>query len=143
MIGGGPAANIMADFNAMESLNQNSAGQIVAQPTLFAVASANAGEVQGQVLNSSGQPVQNAVVVALYATANGNQRAANTTNTDANGNFDLHAINAGSYQLVIYNTYTTASGQTITASVPTRLTARPSRGRHLPCRRGKSHKPEP
>ncbi len=112
MLGGSPAAAVMADFNAFESLNQNSSGQIVAQPTLFAVASANAAEVQGQVLNASGQPVTNAVVVAL----NSYGKVANTTNTDVNGNFDLHAINAGNYQLVIYNNYTTASGQNIVAS---------------------------
>lgn len=112
MFGGVQASSLLADFNAMESLNQNSSGQIVAQPTLYAVSAANAGEIQGQVLNASGQAVQNAIVVAL----NSHGHAANTTNTDANGNFDLHAINAGSYQLVIYNNYTTASGQTITAS---------------------------
>ncbi|HEX8806805.1 MAG TPA: carboxypeptidase regulatory-like domain-containing protein, partial [Candidatus Aquilonibacter sp.] len=111
MIGGSPAAAVFADFNAFESLNQNSSGQIVAQPTLYAVGAANAAEIQGQVLNANGQPVCNAVIVAL----NANNRVANTTNTDVNGNFDLHAINAGSYQLVIYNNYTTASGQTITA----------------------------
>ncbi len=116
MVGGTPADSILADFNAMESLNQNSAGQIVAQPALYSVAASNAGEVQGQVLNANGQPVQNAVVVALIAGADGTAHVGNTTNTDANGNFDLHAINAGSYQLVIYNNYTTASGQTITAS---------------------------
>jgi Carboxypeptidase regulatory-like domain len=114
-IAGSPADSILADFNAMESLNQTSAGQIIAQPTLYSVAAVNAGEIQGQVLNSSGQPVQNAVVVAMI-TYNGGTHVANTVNTDANGNFDLHAINAGSYQLVIYNNYTTASGQTITAT---------------------------
>jgi hypothetical protein len=112
MLGGSPAAAVMADFNALESLNQNSSGAIVAQPALYAVATANAAEVQGQVLNANGQPVTNAVVVALDA----RNRVANTTNTDVNGNFDLHAINAGTYQLVIYNNYTTASGQNIVAS---------------------------
>jgi hypothetical protein len=111
MIGGTPAQALMADFNALESLNQNSAGQIVAQPTLYAVSTTNAAEIQGQVLNSSGQPVQNAVVVAL----NPRGKVANTTNTNANGNFDLHAINANTFTLVVYNNYTTASGQTITA----------------------------
>jgi hypothetical protein len=112
MIGGTSAAAVMADFNAMESLNQNSSGQIVAQPTLFATGAANAGEIQGTVLNQAGQPVQNAIVVALNARG----RASNTVNTDANGNFDVHAISAGTYQLVIYNNYTTASGQNIVAS---------------------------
>ncbi len=54
MSGGSPAAAILADFNALESLNQNSSGQIVAQPTLYAVATANAAEIQGQVLNANG-----------------------------------------------------------------------------------------
>jgi len=110
-IGGSPAAAIFADFNAMESLAQNGSGQIVAQPTLYAVGAGNAAEIQGQVLNANGQPVQNAVVVALTSAGH----VANTTNTDANGNFDLHAINAGTYQLVVYNNYTTASGQQLTA----------------------------
>jgi hypothetical protein len=111
VIGGVPASAVLGDFNAMESLNQTSSGQIVAQPTVYAVAATNAAEMQGRVVNANGQPVQNAVVVALNMLG----RVGNTTNTDANGNFDLHAINAGSYQLVIYNNYTTASGQTITA----------------------------
>jgi len=115
MAGGNPAAQIFADFNAMESLNQTSSGQIVAQPTLYAVAAANAAEIQGQVLNASGQAVQNAIVVAILTTSSGTTIVENTTNTDANGNFDLHALNAGSYQLVVYNSYTTASGGTITA----------------------------
>jgi Carboxypeptidase regulatory-like domain/Domain of unknown function (DUF4382) len=109
--GGSPAASIFADFNALESLAQNSSGQIVSQPTLFAVGAVNAAEIQGQVLNANGQPVHNAVVVAL----NASNRVQNTTNTDVNGNFDLHAISGGSLQLVIYNNYTTASGQVITA----------------------------
>jgi hypothetical protein len=112
MLGGTPAQMILADFNALESLNQSSSGQIISQPTLYAVGAANAAEIQGQVLNASGQPVQNAVVVALNSAG----RVANTTNTNASGNFDLHAITAGSFQLVVYNNYTTASGQTITAS---------------------------
>ena len=112
-VGGNPAAQIMADFNGLESLNQTSSGTIVAQPTLFATASANASEIQGTVLNQAGQPVQNAVVVAIK-TSNG--RVGNTVNTDANGNFDLHALAAQTYQLVIYNNYTTASGQNIVAS---------------------------
>jgi len=111
MLGGNPAAAVMADFNALESLNQNSSGAIVARPALFAVATANAGQISGTIANANGQPVQNAVVVAL----NGNGKVQNTVNTDASGNFDLHTINAGSYQLVIYNNYTTASGQHISA----------------------------
>jgi hypothetical protein len=116
LIQGSPAAQIQADFNALESLNMNSSGQIIAVPTLVADASVNVGNVTGTVLNQAGGPVANAVVVALDATGN----VANTTNTDANGNFSLHTLDVndggGTYQLVIYNNYTTASGQILTAS---------------------------
>jgi Carboxypeptidase regulatory-like domain len=116
LIQGSPAAQIQADFNALESLNMNGSGQIIAVPTLVADASVNVGNVSGTVLNQAGGPVANAVVVALDATGN----VANTTNTDANGNFALHTLDVndggGTYQLVIYNNYTTASGQILTAS---------------------------
>ena len=116
MIGGSPAAQIQADFNALESLNMNSAGQVFAVPTLVADASLNVGNVSGTVLNQAGAPVTSAVVVALDQ--NGN--VANTTNTDSSGNFILHTLDVndggGTYRLVIYNNYTTASGQNLTAS---------------------------
>ncbi len=116
LIQGSPAAQIQADFNALESLNMNSSGQIVAVPTLVADASVNVGNVSGTVLNQAGAPVASAVIVALDASG----KVANTTNTDANGNFSLHTLDVndggGVYQLVIYNNYTTASGQNLTAS---------------------------
>ncbi|HTU63295.1 MAG TPA: carboxypeptidase-like regulatory domain-containing protein, partial [Polyangiales bacterium] len=77
-----------------------------------AVPGGTAGAASGTVQNSSGGPVSGATVVALDASGN----VANTTNTDQNGNFTLHTISAGTYQLEIYNTYTTAVGQTNTAS---------------------------
>ncbi|HTV93475.1 MAG TPA: carboxypeptidase-like regulatory domain-containing protein [Verrucomicrobiae bacterium] len=116
LIQGSPAAQIQADFNALESLNMNASGQIIAVPTLVADASVNVGNVSGTVLNQAGTPVASAVIVALDASGN----VANTTNTDANGNFSLHTLDVndggGVYQLVIYNNYTTASGQNLTAS---------------------------
>ncbi len=111
-IDGDPAAAVQADFNALESLAPTSSGGVVARPTLFAVADGLAGKADGVVQSASGTPVAGATVVALDQ--NGN--VANTTSTDQNGAFDLHTIQAGTYQLVIYNTYTTASGQTLTAS---------------------------
>lgn len=109
---GNPAASLYADFNAMESLNMNSSGQIVARPTLFAVPFDQAGKADGVVQNAAGNPVAGAVVVATDA----NGKVDNTTTTDANGNFDLHTLAAGQYQLSVYNAYTTASGQKLTSS---------------------------
>jgi hypothetical protein len=107
-----PAATIQADFNALESLNQTSSGQIVAVPTLVAGATLNVGNITGTVLNQAGTPVSSAVVVAIDA----NGVVENTANTDANGNFILDTLTGGVFQLMIYNNYTTASGQNLTAS---------------------------
>jgi hypothetical protein len=111
-IDGNAASALQADFNALESLAPGPDGGIVARPTLFAIPDALAGKVDGMVQSASGTPVSGATVVALKPDGS----VANTTSTDANGVFDLHTIAAGSYHLMIYNAYTTASGQTLTAS---------------------------
>ena len=36
--------------------------------------------------------------------------------TDQSGNFIVHALNAGSYTITVYEKYTTAAGMTVTAS---------------------------
>jgi hypothetical protein len=109
---GDPAASIQADFNAMESLAMNSQGQIVARPTLFAVPEQLAGDATGTVRNASGGAVTGATIVAVDASGN----VDNTTSTDQNGNFDLHTIAAGPYQVYVFNGYTTAAGQNLNAS---------------------------
>lgn len=111
-IGSDPAASIQADYNLLESLAMNSSGQIVSRPTLFASAYSAAGKADGIVTNSSGAPVANATVVAIDA--NGN--VANTTSTDSTGAYDLHTLYAGQYQIEVYNSYTTTTGQTVTAT---------------------------
>lgn len=113
VVNGNPASAIQADFNAMESLNMGSNGTIVARPVLYSVASANAGQASGTLVNTNGTPVSGAVIALVDSSYN----VQNTTATDANGNFNLHVVNAGSsYHLRIYNSYTTASGQLLTAT---------------------------
>jgi hypothetical protein len=120
-VGGKPAAAVQADFNALESLVVNPDGSISARPTLFAVPTALAGKISGSVQSSDacggprcadGSPVSNATVVAFDQYGN----VANTASTDANGNYSMHTIAAGNYSLVVYNTYTTASGSVLSAS---------------------------
>lgn len=110
-VGGSPADAVEADFNAFESLKLNNAGAIVARPALFAVPSALAGKVSGSVVNAKGVPVSGATVVALGA----NGAVANTDNTAADGSFKMHTLAAGSYHLVVYDSYKTNAGQTISA----------------------------
>lgn len=111
-VGSNPASAVEADFNAFESLMVNSYGNIVARTTIFAVPSALAGKISGTLLNSAGQPVSNATVVAFDA----NNNVANTSNTDATGAYSMHTIAAGSVHLVVYNTYKTTVGQTLSAT---------------------------
>jgi len=111
-IQGWPAATVQADFNALESLALSPSGSIVSRPTLFAVAGSQAGMISGSVTNSSGGAVSGAVVAAVDQ--NGN--VANTVSTDSTGAFQLHTVAAGQYNLVIYNSYTTATGEVLTAS---------------------------
>lgn len=110
--GGSPADAVEADFNAFESLKISSAGNIVALPTLFAVAADRSGKISGSLVNAQGAGVNGATIVAFDA----NNHVANTDNTDAAGAFNMHTLAAGTYHLVVYNSYRTAVGQAINAT---------------------------
>lgn len=104
---GGAGSRIHVDFNAFESVAV-SGGQIVTNPALFVAGDGDRGSIRGRIVDGFGHPVQNAVVVAVAA----NGSVGNTALTDRRGNFLLHTLDAGSYQLVVYNAYTTAAGAT-------------------------------
>jgi len=112
MVGDNPAEDVIADFNALESIAQQSDGSLVVRPTLFAVPTVEAGKIAGTVLSPSGTPVYGATVVAFDASGN----VANTVDTDTDGTFTMHTIIGGTYHVVIFNNYTTASGQQLSAS---------------------------
>ena len=111
-VGDNPAEDVIADFNALESIAQQSDGSLVARPTLFAVPTVEAGKIAGTVLSPSGTPVYGATVVAFDS--NGN--VANTVDTDTDGTFTMHTIIGGTYHVIVFNNYTTASGQQLSAS---------------------------
>jgi hypothetical protein len=114
VVGTDPASDIEADFNAFESLKLSSMGGVIARPALFAVPSVLAGKIAGTVVNRRGGAVSGATLVALDA----NNHVANTDNTDANGAFKMHTLAAGTYHLMLYNTYRTAAGQSISSANP-------------------------
>ncbi|HEV2261965.1 MAG TPA: carboxypeptidase-like regulatory domain-containing protein [Candidatus Rubrimentiphilum sp.] len=94
------------DFNAFESLGNDDGGILHVRPVLFSAVNTGAGRLTGRVVNHDGQPVSGATVTAFDAHGG----IANACATDANGNFELHTISAGTYQLNIYNDYTNAAG---------------------------------
>lgn len=108
----GSAQTVQLDFNVLESIAVINNNGVKVRPVAFGAPSNGAGMVTGTVVNSSGAPVQNAVVAAIASDGS----IGNTAGTDSGGNFNLHALKAGSYNLVIYNAYTNAAGQKITAS---------------------------
>lgn len=102
--------SLAADFNVLESIAKVNSNYVTVRPAIFG---GNAsGQISGTLLNQSGTPVQNAVVAAVGSDGT----VGNTAGTDQNGNFNLHALKADTYHLVIYNAYTNAAGQSITAS---------------------------
>lgn len=103
------AAAVMADFNLSESLYAGGNG-IIMRPSLSAAN--NAAKIVGNVVNAYGSPVQYATVVAVGSSG----YAVNSDTTNANGAFNIHALPADTYQLIVYNAYTSAAGQKIYAS---------------------------
>ncbi len=100
------------DFNALESIAALHPDRLGVLPALVALPASHAGIITGSVTNSSGAPVQNAVVVAYSQGGS----VENSSSTDNNGNFNLHALRGGNYQIVIYNVYHNSAGETILAS---------------------------
>lgn len=111
-----PAA-FSIDFNALESMSLSN-NTVRVRPALVAAAGAQ-GSASGTIVNQSGSPVQNAVVAAVAADGT----IANTALTGPRGNFNVHGLNAGTYTLRVFNSYTTVSGQQYTASGQTSAAA--------------------
>lgn len=107
----GQTYGFLIDFNAAESIVQTGNGNWMMKPVLVATAQALAGSIAGTVKNNAGAAVANAEVLAQQ-----NGATINSGVTDANGNFQINALPAGSYTLVIENSWTSQAGQSETAT---------------------------
>lgn len=107
----GQTYGFVIDFNAAESIVETGNGNWMMKPVLVATAQALAGSVSGTVKNNAGAAVVNAQVLAQQ-----NGTTINSGVTDANGNFQINALPAGSYTLVIENTWTSQAGAAETAT---------------------------
>lgn len=107
----GESYGFLIDFNAAESIVQTGSGNWMMKPVLVASAQALAGSIAGTVKNNAGTAVANAQVVAQQ-----NGTTINSGVTDANGNFVINALPAGSYTLVVNNTWTSQAGAAQTAT---------------------------
>ncbi len=108
----GSTYGFLIDFNAAESIVQaGSSGQWLMKPVLVATAQATSGSISGTVTDNAGNAVSNAEVLAEQ-----NGTAINSGVTDTNGNFQINALQAGSYTLVVKNTWTNQAGATEAAT---------------------------
>jgi hypothetical protein len=108
----GSTYGFLIDFNAAESIIQSgSSGQWLMKPVLVATAQATSGSLSGTVKDNAGTAVSNAEVLAEQ-----NGTAINSGVTDTNGNFQINALPAGSYTLLVKNAWTNQAGAAQTAT---------------------------
>ena len=108
----GQTYGYVIDFNAAESIiSAGASGKWMMKPVLVATAQATSGAISGTVKNNAGLPVTNAEVLAEQ-----NGTPVNSGVTDANGNFQINALPAGTYTLVVENTWTSQGGVAETAT---------------------------
>jgi len=102
------------DFNAAESIvSAGNSGQWLMKPVVVASTAITSGTIAGVVTNgSNGQPIGNAEVLAEQ-----NGQIVNSGVTDpTTGAYQINALPAGSYTLVVNNTWTNQAGQAQTAT---------------------------
>jgi len=102
---------VLADFNTVESVKLRD-GQAYIGSRIAAAPWDSSAVITGTVVNNVGAPVGSAVVAVLDSSGN----VVNTTLANDDGTFEIHAIPGGSYQVMVYNDYTTDSGDEILAS---------------------------
>lgn len=108
----GQSYGFLIDFNAAESIvSAGASGQWLMKPVLVATAQAMAGSISGTVKNNAGTAVSNAEVLAQQ-----NGTTVNAGVTDSSGNFQINALPAGSYTLLVKNAWTNQAGEAQTAS---------------------------
>ena len=106
----GSSYGFLLDFNAAQSI-VSANGNYLMKPVIVATSVATAGSIAGAVKNAAGLPVAMAEVDAVQ-----NGTTINSSVTAADGTFTINAVPAGSYTLVVKNTYATQAGAQVTAT---------------------------
>jgi hypothetical protein len=105
----GPPTKVTLDFNVMQSVRFAN-GKIYVLPKVQA--SSSAAQVSGKIRNAAGTPVSNATVLAVDLLGH----VVNSTVTQGDGTFQLHALPPGTYTIQVKNHYVTATGDTVNAT---------------------------
>ncbi|MFN2460816.1 MAG: carboxypeptidase regulatory-like domain-containing protein [Candidatus Velthaea sp.] len=113
--GAGGSLQLIMDFSAFESI-RIAGGVADVAPVMHGASLVRSGVIVGKVVNSHGTPVVDATIEAVGDDGS----IAATAPTGSDGAFELHGMRAGSYHVVVANTFETKSGQTVTAQHATR-----------------------
>jgi len=138
-IAAGETKDLDIDFNACASIVASGSGQFILKPVLHAGEVGLSSAINGTVIDSStGKPiVGGTTVVALEQQDAGVDRVMLSTLADANGNFALCPVPAGTYDLVVaavngsgvfYSATVTSGVQASTAVGNIPLTPQPGSG---------------
>jgi hypothetical protein len=103
-IGAGETKDLDIDFNACASIVANGSGQFILKPVLHAGEVGLSSAINGTVIDhSTGKPILGGTTVVALEQKDGSgvDRVMMSTLTDANGNFALCPVPAGSYDLVV------------------------------------------
>jgi hypothetical protein len=103
----GTSYGFVIDFNALHSIVLTGNGQFTMKPVLVATAQAISGAIAGSVKNQAGAAVSGAEVDAVQGGT-----TVNSSVTASDGTFTINALPAGSYTLVVQNSYTVAGSTT-------------------------------
>jgi hypothetical protein len=104
----GQAVPLDVDFNVLESISLRG-DYAYTRPKL--VVARSAARVIGRIVNVAGAPVENATVAAYDRQG----AVANTTVTEPDGSFVLHALKPGQYHIAVLNRYLTEGGDLVEA----------------------------
>lgn len=104
----GDSLDVAVDFNVLDSIAIRG-GVAYVKPKL--VAAQQAAQVSGRVVNTNGAAIGDATVVAFDSGGH----AVNTTLTQPDGSFTLHALAAGNYRITVENAYVSGSGNAVVA----------------------------
>ena len=110
----GDSLDVAVDFNVLDSVAIHG-GVAYVKPKL--IAAQQAAQVSGRVVGTAGDAVRDATVVAY----DHGGRAVNSTLTQPDGSFTLHALPAGDYRITVQNAYVTGSGDGVTAKGATQV----------------------
>ena len=108
---GGFTYGILIDFNAAESI-VFAGGKYIMKPVLVATSVATSGAIAGTVTNS----VNSGAVVNAQVVAEQGGTPINSGVTDSTGHYQVNALPAGTYTVVVNNSWTNQGGMAMTAT---------------------------